>query len=400
MTRSLNVLHIVANLGSGGVQRHLVQALAQLDRTHLHHYVCCVTEGGVYERQLRELDIPYRIMIRRARFDPTVIFQIAALMRAWDIDVVHTRNFTANAWGRFAAWRAGVPRIIAHERGTAWTENALMRWVDRRLYRITDVLLANSQAARLVLTGHVRVPPNRIRVVHNGIPLPAAMQPALGSLRATLGLDACTPLIGTVGRLDTPKGLPFLVRTVPLILKQRPMAHFVIIGDGPLRSYLATALADWDHVHLLGFRVDAPALMQDLDVLLHPAIREPLGNVLIEAALAGIPAVATAVDGIPEVILNGETGRLIPGTELVDFIPAPGASPLPALVVDGATQQLRPPRGPAPEHLAEAVLTLIGDPQQRAELGQRARQRMREHFSLARYVREVTTIYRNAPQSR
>jgi glycosyltransferase involved in cell wall biosynthesis len=275
-----------------------------------------------------------------------------------------------------------------------------MRWVDRQLYRFTDVLLANSQAARLLLTGHVRVPADHIRVVHNGIPIPATTQTAPGSLRVALGLDARTPLIGTVGRLDTPKGLPFLVETIPLILQQCPAAHFVIIGNGPLRAYLTTALADWDHVHLLGFRVDAPALMQDFDVLLHPAIREPLGNVLIEAGLAGLPAVATAVDGIPEVILDGETGLLVPGTEPVAFIPAPGASPLPAFVVDGATQQLRPPHGPAPERLAEAVLTLLDAPHRRAELGQRARQRMREHFSLARYVREITTIYHNAPLSR
>lgn len=400
MASPLNVLHVIANLGSGGVQRHLVQALAEFDRTQFNHYVCCVTTGGIYERQLQSLDIPYRIMTRRARFDPTVICQLAALMRAWDIDIVHTRNFTANAWGRVAARHAGVPRIIAHERGTAWTENAPMRWVDRRLYHFTDVLLANSQAAHIVLTKHVCVPPDRIRVVHNGIPLPPTAQRATGRLRAELGLEASTPLIGTVGRLDTPKGLPFLVETIPLVLQQRPAAHFVIIGDGPLSQYLAAALADYDHAHLLGFQANAPTLMQDLDVLLHPAIRESLGNVLIEAGLAAIPAVATAVDGIPEVILDGETGLLVPGTKVVTFISEPGVSPLPALVVDGFTQQLRPPRGPAPERLADAVIALLDDPQRRAELGRRAQQRMRKHFSLARYVRDVAAVYQNVSEPR
>lgn len=393
MTGPLNVLHIVANLSSGGVQRHLVQSLTELDHKHLEHYVCCVTAGGVYERRLRSLGIPYRVLARRTRFDPTVILQLARLMREWRIDIVHTHNFTANAWGRVAAWLAGVPRIIAHERGTAWTETALMRYLDRRLYDITDVLLANSNAAQVILTQHVRVPPDRIRVLHNGVPIPSPTEALSGHLRLELGLATDTPLIGTVGRLDTPKGLPFLVDTIRLVLAQRPAVHFVVIGDGPLRPYLVTALAGHDHVHLLGFRPQAPALMRDIDVLLHPAIREALGNVLIEAGLAGIPAVATAVDGIPEVIRDGKTGLLVPGTEVVSFIPGPGASPLPAQVLDGSSGELRPARGPSPESLTKAILSLIDDPERRVAMGRRAHQHVREKFSMGRYVNELSGIY-------
>lgn len=393
MPRSLNVLHVIASLGTGGVERHLVQALSQFEDQRLHHHVACVTAGGVYEERLRSLGILYRVMTRRIRFDPTVISQLAALMREWTIDVVHTRNFTANAWGRTAARFAGVRRIIAHERGTAWTETAPMRWLDRRLYGVTDVLLANSEAAKLMLIHHVRVPPDRIRVIHNGLPIRAAPRPIKGRLRSELGIGAAAPFIGAVGRLDTPKGLPFLVDTVRLVLAQRPEAHFAVIGDGPLRPYLTEALASYKHAHLLGFRMDAPAIMGDFDVLLHPAVRESLGNVLMEAGMAGVPAVATAVDGIPEVIKNGETGWLIPGTEVPPFIRAPGVSPMPTWVVDGRTRQLRPPRGPAPEALTDALISLLDDPQRRAELGYRAQRRIREHFSLARYVRQVTAIY-------
>jgi glycosyltransferase involved in cell wall biosynthesis len=367
--------------------------LAEFDRERLNHYVCCVTTGGVYESRLRDLDIPYRICTRRARFDPAVIQELASLMRVWKIDIVHTRNFTANSWGRVAARIARVPRIIAHERGTAWTESALMRWTDRCLGRFTDVLLANSRAAYTILTQLVHIPPDLIRIVYNGVPMSAAEPVRSGPLRAEIGLAANTPLIGTVGRLDTPKGLPFLVRTIPHVLDKRPATHFVIIGDGPLGAYLAGAVGDNDNVHLLGYRPDAPTLMQELNVLLHPAIREPLGNVLMEAGASGVPVVATAVDGIPEVILDGETGLLIPGTEAPVFIPATGASSLPAAVVDGQTGRLRRPLGPAPERLAEALVALLDDPDQQAAMGRRARDRVRAAFSLARYVQDVSAIY-------
>lgn len=393
MTRSLRILHVVANLGPGGVQRHLTEALTKFDREQLDHTVCCVTTGGVYEKKLRSLGIPYHILRRRARFDPFVIWQLATLIRKGNIDVVHTHNFTANAWGRIAARLAGVPRIVAHERGTGWTENALMRWIDRRLYKITDVLLANSLAARTVLVAHVRVPSERIRVVRNGVLLESSITGASGQLRADLGLANDVPVVGCVGRLDTPKGLPFLVAAIPLILEQHPQTHFAIIGDGPLRGFLHAALSQFEQVHLLGFREDAPTLMRDLDVLLHPAIRESLGNVLIEAGLAGVPAVATNVDGIPEVIVDGETGVLISATEPAVFIPAPSATALPAFVVDGETHRLRRPLGPAPQALADAVVALLDEPARRAELGRRARQRIHEHFGMDRYVSQVAAVY-------
>jgi glycosyltransferase involved in cell wall biosynthesis len=399
VTRPLNVLHVVSSLAGGGVERLLVKSLAVLDRESLVHQVCCVSTGGIYEEELRSLGIPCWVMKRRARFDPTVTFQMIRLMRYQRIDVVHTLGFTANAWGRTAAKLAGVPRIIAHERGTAWTESAVMRLVDRLLYHWTDLLLANSEAARIMLTQRIWLPAGRIRVVFNGLPAPRGGRGDGPSLRERLCIGPKVPLVGIVGRLDTPKGHVFLLRAMPLVWQSVPGTHLVIIGDGPLRGYLESeshrlGLLDEGRVHFLGFLPDAIDLMPEMDLLAHPAIREALGNVLIEAGLARIPVVASNVDGCAEVVVDGETGLLVDCTLPVQHVRALGASPLPTVVVDGRTHALRPPLGPSPEVLAQAIVMLLREPLLRHNMGQWAHERAQHVFSLDRYVRSLERAYR------
>jgi glycosyltransferase involved in cell wall biosynthesis len=323
---------------------------------------------------------------------------MAALMRREHIDVVHTSNFTANAWGRVSAGLAGVPRIIAHECGTAWTESAAMRFVDRALYRITDVWIAVSEAARIVLTQHVGVPEHLVRVVYNGVPsLPESAQHKV-SLRKTLRLGPEVPIVGAVGRFDTPKGQSYLLRAVPHVLKVVPEAHFVLVGDGPLRRLLEYEVAQLSpnarrHVHMTGFLMEAPHLMLEMTLLVQPSIREPLGNSLVEAAFAGVPVVGTNVDGIPEVVAHGETGILVACTEPVEHVAAPGTSPLPQVVVDGRTRKLRRPLAPDPLALADTIVGLLRNSRLRSQMGERARERAKRRFSLDRYVHDLEAVY-------
>ena len=391
-------MHVTSNLGGGGVERLMVKSLAVFDHTDFDHKVCCFS-GGLYEGELRAMDIPYWILNRRLRFDPRFIFEIAGLMRRERVDVVHTLNFTANAWGRAAAKIAGVPRIIAHERGTAWTESATMRMVDRIFYNFTDLLLANSNAAKNVLTKHVGLSKDRIRVIYNGVPKPTIKPKTRPSLREMLGISSSTYLVGTIGRLDTPKGHIYLLHAISKVLQSLPNVTFVIIGDGPLHRYLKSeaqslGLIDKGCVHFMGFLDNAPDLISDLDLLVHPAIRESLGNVLIEASLNQIPIVASNVDGCPEVVVDGQTGILVDCTQPVTYVDAPGASPLPAVVVDGSTRQLRPPLGPNPEDLAGAIVLLLQNPHLREQMGSRARTRSENLFSIERYVRDLENAYR------
>jgi glycosyltransferase involved in cell wall biosynthesis len=399
VTRPLRILHVIADLHSGGVQHLLAKSLAQMDRTSLRHHVCCITMGGVYQTEIEALGVPVSIMVRRHRFAPDMIGQIAHLMRTQQIDVVHTLNFTANAWGRVAAVVARVPRIIAHERGTAWTDNRVMRLANRLLYPFTTLMLANSQAAKLILCQHVGLPADRIQVIYNGLPVPQTMKSNV-NLRQILKIAENAPLVGFIGRLDTPKGLFFLLQALPFIWQEVPEAHIAIIGTGPLDGALCQTaeqlgLQETNRLHFMGYVPDAATTLSQMDVLLHPAFREPFGNVLVEAGFAAVPVVACNVDGAAEVVVNKETGLLVDCTEPVTFVPVAGASPLPEVVVDGHTRTLRPPLGPNPQILATHTIALLRDPALRRRLGEKAKERAMKLFTLERYVRELEAVYRD-----
>jgi glycosyltransferase involved in cell wall biosynthesis len=188
------------------------------------------------------------------------------------------------------------------------------------------------------------------------------------------------------------------LRAIPHVWQALPEACFVLLGDGPLRGHLereAHRLGIWPHrqVRFLGFQMDASALMREMSLMAHPAIREPLGNVLIEAGLARLPVVATCVDGIPEVIVHGETGLLVECTVPAKYVPAPGATPLPSVVVDGHTGALRPPLGPDPKRFAAAIVALLNDRAGSRSMGGNAYQRVRRFFNLERYVRDLERAY-------
>lgn len=402
--RPLNIMHVTSNLNSGGVQHLLVKSMAIIDRERFNHTICCVSGGGVYEEELQQIGIPYWIMNRHARFDPSIPFQMARLMRQEQVDIVHCLNFTANFWGRIAAKIASVPYIIAHERGTGWTESAMMRFADRQLYRITDIWLANSAAAKQILIQRVGIPDERIRVIYNGLLVRNSTYYLHGQLRQQLAIDAETPLVGTIGRLDTPKGISFLLESIPLVWETNPETHFVIIGDGPLRTHLEAYAAKLNlfndnKLHFFGFLADADAIIPDLTLLVHPAIREAFGNVLIEASVAKCPVIASNVDGCAEIIINGVTGILVENSIPVTFIVATGVSPLPHYVVDGRTRQLRPPLGIAPTVLAEAIVTLLREPDLCQKMSEAAHSRAVEMFSLKRFVSDLEDVYKSAGES-
>jgi glycosyltransferase involved in cell wall biosynthesis len=391
-------MHVISSLAGGGVERLLVKSLSLFNKDKFCHMVCCVSKAGIYESDLRSISIPYWVMNRRTRLDPGLVFQMAKLMRQQRVDIVHTLNFTANAWGRVAARIAGVPKLIAHERGTAWTENAIMRIVDRALCPYTDLWLANSQAAKIVLTQHLGLPAARIRVIYNGVPQPPKLRANKHSLRELLGLGPDLPLVGNVGRLDVHKGHIYLLRAISLVWEAFPSAHFVILGDGPLSSYLKyeaqkAGLFDNKQLHFPGFFLDAPEKMREFDLLVHPSIHESLGNVIIEAGFARLPVVASNVDGIPEVILDRETGILIDCALPVESLHNHGASPLPKVVVDGTSRKLHPPFAPSPQPLAQSIIKLLEDPQMRQKMGDKAHQRAQALFSLKRYVFDLENIY-------
>ena len=218
-------------------------------------------------------------------------------------------------------------------------------------------LIAVSQAVR---TFHCDngLHADKIHVVYNGVDLDAFRpRPPTGYLHQELGLPSDAQLIGTVGQIGLRKGQDTLLQAVGQVILQLPKAHFVIVGernsqkDESRRFEQALHERSNAHVHFLGVRTDVCRLLNEWTLLVHPARQEPLGRVLLEAAASGVPVIASEVGGTSEIFPSElDAARLVPPD--------------------------------APEALADAILSLLGDASLRKEMAAAARLRAETQFDI------------------
>jgi glycosyltransferase involved in cell wall biosynthesis len=184
-------------------------------------------------------------------------------------------------------------------------------------------------------------------------------------LRVQLGINASSPLVGTVARLVTPKRLDFLLDAARLVCDAVPQARFLIIGDGPLRDELERQAKQLDlapdYVRFLGSRLDIPDLLSALDIFVLSSEIEGLPVAMLEAMAASRPVVATQVGGIPQVIQNGQNGLLVPPKD--------------------------------PTGLAKAILTLIEDGDLRESMAQEGYRTVETRFSVDVVSKQVIALY-------
>jgi glycosyltransferase involved in cell wall biosynthesis len=202
--------------------------------------------------------------------------------------------------------------------------------------------------------------------VWNGVPSDfACTDPAArGQVRREFGIPPASPVVISVGRLDSVKGHIYLVEAAARVREAVPNARFLLVGSGPEESRLRRRAAELnmgDGLIFAGLRHDVARLLAAADVAVLPSLYEGFGLAAVEAMAAGMPVVGTRVGGLPEVIVDGETGLLVP--------PA------------------------SPEGMAEAVIRLCRDADLRRRLGDAGRERHAQRFTLDRMIREFENIY-------
>jgi glycosyltransferase involved in cell wall biosynthesis len=238
---------------------------------------------------------------------------------------------------------------------------------DRVVSRFVDRVIAVSEAARSFLISGKGYAAEKVVVVPNGRDL-STFRPGAGrdAVRKELGLDRAVPLVGVVGRLEPQKGHAYLLEAWPSVLAEFPDARLLIVGDGSLRSRLQTRaheLAVADRIIFAGFRADVPRVLDAIDVLCLPSLYEGMPLTAIEASAMARPVVATNVDGTPEVVRDGHSGRLVPPAD--------------------------------PAALARALCDVLRDPEQARRMGQAGRELVLERFDLGRQVEATARVYRS-----
>ena len=353
----MRVLHVDSARGwRGGQNQALLTARGMAARGH--EVVVACQAGGALAERARGAGLAVRELSFAGDLSPAPVLALRGALRELRPDVVQLHDPHAVSAGLIAA-RVG-PRVavVATRRVDFRLRGVLSRWK----YRACGRVIAVSEAIAAVLRKD-RLPPERVRVVHEGVP-DRPPQPGGRDALRELGIPDGAPVVGNVAALTGHKDHATLLAAAARVATRVPDARFVIVGDGELREELealARRLGLERRCLFAGFRADLDRLIPAFTVFCLSSHMEGLGTSLLDAMAFGVPVVATAAGGIPEVVADGITGRIVP------------------------------PRDP--DALAAALVDALDGPERRAAWGRAGRQRFEERFTADRMVDSTLAVY-------
>jgi glycosyltransferase involved in cell wall biosynthesis len=301
--------------------------------------------------------------------DPRSLRAVRAHLRAQAPDVLHTHLDAADVLGGLAARALGIPSVCTvHLAAAAVTDRpgargaAKARLIEGVRRHTARRVIAVSDAARAAYLARAGGAPDGVVTVRNGIVAPASRRPR-DAVRAELGIAPDAVVVAMVSVLRAGKGHDVATGAVARLADDHPGVVLLLIGDGPARAEVeALAAPLGPRAVLAGHRDDVPDLLGAADLLIHPTRMDAFPTVLLEAAAAGLPVLATRVGGVPEIVEDGVTGTLVP--------PPPDA---------GA--------------FAAALVPLLADAEGRARAGAAARTRFAVEFSADRWAARLRGVY-------
>jgi glycosyltransferase involved in cell wall biosynthesis len=346
----MRVAHVHRMRGIGGSERHLLALLPALAERGLD-VVFVGLDDPAFDREpfYRALGVPAVRLAAPRDLDPLLL---ARLVRALDADLVHTHLVHADVYGGVAA-ALRRQRLVSTKHNDDPFRAGPFRHVERALARRAERVIAITGALARFQVERVGLPAAKVTTIHYGLDEP----PAAWGENGPDPVPADATVLLAVARLVPQKGLDVALRA----LAQLPDAWLVVLGEGPERARLealARELGVAERVHLPGREPDVSAWLRRADVLVHPARWEGFGLALLEAMLCSLPVVASRVSSIPEIVVDGETGLLVPPDD--------------------------------PDALAAAVREVLRKP---ARYGAAGLARAREEFSVARMAERTLAVY-------
>ena len=356
------VLHVRASNFFGGPEKQIAEHLRLLKRTPVRPMVCGFQEKGLETelvRRARVLELPAFSIPSFSAYDPAQILRLRTILRKERPEILCSHDYRSTILSWMA--RANLPvRQVAFLRGIT-KENlkvALYYRMERALLRKMDhvVVVSKEQKSFLLSRGlkedRVSCVPNAVKVETEGVP-----SKLLSKFRGK-------SIVATAGRLSPEKGHEYLIKAMPRVVASKPDAVLFIFGDGPLREHLeklSKSVGCENSIHFLGYVPGFSSLLRDVQLFVLPSLSEGVPNALLEALSAARPVVATKVGGVPEMILTGETGLLVP----------PGNS----------------------DQLAESMIELLSAPGFAGSLGRAGQERVRRSYSFERQLELLIEVY-------
>jgi glycosyltransferase involved in cell wall biosynthesis len=352
----IRILYAVDALGRGGAERRFTQLIKGLDRERFSAVVVLLTDIVHYD-EIFDLDVEMVKLDRRTKKDPLIFPRLFTMCRRWKPHIIH-------AWGSMSAVYAGpVAKLLRVKLINAMIADAPAKRIRKQRIRsmftfpLSDIIQSNSRAGLEAYD----VPPKKRSMIHNGFDferMKGLKEP--GAVRAELGITT-RYVVGMVAGFKHQKDYDSLVRAARIFLERRNDVTFICVGDGPDLPRIRDLARGADRIIFTGRRSDVESIVNALDIGILSTYREGISNSIMEYMAAGKPVVATDGGGTGELVVDGETGFLVPQK--------------------------------SPERLAEKIDALLNDEALRRNMGLMGKRRIQNEFNVDSMRSEHMRLY-------
>ena len=367
----IKIVYIITSTSIGGAEKILYYTVAGLDLTKYTVSVCSLKEKMEIAEKIEKSGVSVHCLGMNNEegvigwlSSVKTLFLLFFYLKKMRPTIVHSFLFRANILARIAGCLAGVPVIISSIR-VMGGEKRYYHFLERVTSFMVDHYVTVSESIKDYILHTTKKPAENVSVIYNGIDLNRDTNVQMHTIKEYFDIKDKDRLLVTVGRLNIQKGHCYLFQAISKVLKKISNVKLLVVGEGEEEKKLKNLVESLDltgAIIFAGLRDDIERILSISELFVFPSLWEGLPNALLEAMAAGKPVIATTVGGVPELVVHGKTGLLIPPNET--------------------------------DALAHAITELLHNRSRTRKMGKAARMRVEKHFTISRTVAKTENLYR------
>ena len=364
----IKIVFVITSTGVGGAEKMLYHTSTSLDRTRYAPSICSLKGKGEIAEDVEAagIEVYSLTMAEGDQFGGWIaslraLFRLSRYLMKVKPTIVHSFLFRANILSRIAAFIVRVPLVISSVR-VMGGEKGYYHSVEKFTSFMVDHYITVSESVKDYLIHKANLLPEKITTVYNGVTLNGISPGREDSL--PFGLETHDSVVLTMGRLHRQKGYDYLIRAIAEVKLEMPTVKMLIVGEGEEENNLKNLVKSLDlskEVIFTGLCLNVVKILSSAELFVLPSLWEGMPNAVLEAMAAAKPVVATRVGGVPELVVDGETGILVPSEDTAA--------------------------------LARAIVDLLKDTRKADRMGKAGRERVRQHFSMTAMVAKTDSLY-------
>lgn len=365
-SNKINVLYLIDNLKIGGAQKVVFTLSGSLSLEKYNVYTICLGESGPFYNKFIEKGLNIEVLGIKKLTHLVRLRSVVRVIREKNIIIMHSFLFHSNFIGRIIGRLSNTPLVICAERAPGIWKPFLFKVAEKMVKGMAHVYTSVSESTKNFMVDKEGIDPDKVFTIYNGIDIKKSIPGCADAkiLKKELGIDSHAIIIGSVGRLADERGYKYLIRAFKEISEKYADAVLLLVGDGPLKDELmneAMLTGVQERIVFSGFREDVDSMLDIMDIFVISSWYEGISNALLEAMFHNLPVVATSIYGNPEVVVDGETGILVPSRNV--------------------------------SALANALVKLLENPDKMKSMGDNGRKRIESDFSLSKMIESYDCFY-------